>query len=64
MNKDYKKRLIEELLEIDHKIQKILNILKEENMSDTEFKMLDKQVNMMIEYENILIERIKYYIGD
>lgn len=58
--KDYVKRLLEEKNEVSERLQKLKKFLSVEKITLTEKQreLLEKQANIMSEYESVLHERI------
>lgn len=54
---NYKKRMLEELLDLNEKIYKLNNFINTNKTRNNE--LLEKQLNAMIEYSDILKERIE-----
>jgi hypothetical protein len=59
---EWKKRLSEEYVELSQRIAKLKSFLESEEfekLDELNQKLLAKQVNVMIDYKNILAKRIK-----
>ena len=54
---NYKKRMLEELLDLNEKIYKLNNFINTNKTRNNE--LLENQLNAMIEYSDILKERIE-----